>query len=151
MKYTDKCIIEVSRITGGGLMIVLKGKVLKNGAHWLIELPVVDAMTQGLTREDAFAMLQDYLASDIGEQVLYEVNDDGGKEFEIGFNKKSNIIPWILKRAREKSGKSLASAAEALGVKGKNAFSRYEKGESDPTALKLSELLEVTGNRLVIE
>lgn len=135
----------------GVIMIVLKGKVYKSGANWLIEIPIVDAMTQGKTREEAFAMLQDYISSDMDENVFYEVEDDGSKDFEIGFNKMSNIIPWVLKRAREKSGKSLADAAEALGVKGKNAFARYEKGKSDPTALKLSELLEVTGNRLVIE
>jgi transcriptional regulator with XRE-family HTH domain len=48
----------------------------------------------------------------------------------------------LLRRQREKSGLSLAEAAERLGAKSRNAYARYERGTSVPTVEKLTELLE---------
>ena len=42
---------------------------------------------------------------------------------------------------RALSGLSLAEAAERLGAKSRNAYARYERGDSSPTLEKLSELM----------
>lgn len=37
----------------------LYGKVYKDGRHWLVEVPILDAMTQGRTRREALVMVKD--------------------------------------------------------------------------------------------
>ena len=39
------------------------GKVYKDGKFWLTEVPILDAMTQGHTRKEALAMIEDLLES----------------------------------------------------------------------------------------
>jgi len=39
----------------------LHGRVYKDGKFWLAEIPILDAMTQGRTRKEAFAMVADLL------------------------------------------------------------------------------------------
>lgn len=41
----------------------LNGRVYKDGRFWLAEVPMLDAMTQGRTREEALAMVADLLES----------------------------------------------------------------------------------------
>jgi hypothetical protein len=36
-----------------------RGKLYKDGRHWLAEVPVFDALTQGRTREEALAMIDE--------------------------------------------------------------------------------------------
>ena len=52
------------------------------------------------------------------------------------------MVGLLLRRQRERSGISLAEAAERLGVKSRNAYARYEQGTSVPTVEKLNQLLE---------
>jgi transcriptional regulator with XRE-family HTH domain len=52
------------------------------------------------------------------------------------------MISLLLRRQRERSGLSLAEAAERLGAKSRNAYARYERGTSMPTLEKLTELLQ---------
>ena len=51
------------------------------------------------------------------------------------------MISLLLQRQRQRSGLSLAEAAERLGAKSRNAYARYERGESLPTIEKLDQLL----------
>lgn len=37
----------------------IQGKVWKDGKFWLIEVPTLDAMTQGRTRKEALFMIED--------------------------------------------------------------------------------------------
>jgi predicted RNase H-like HicB family nuclease len=37
----------------------LTGKLFKDGKFWLIEVPILDVMTQGHTRKEAFEMIAD--------------------------------------------------------------------------------------------
>ncbi len=52
------------------------------------------------------------------------------------------MISLLLRRQRERSGLSLAEAAERLGCKSRNAYARYERATSAPTLEKLNELLQ---------
>jgi len=38
-----------------------QGKVYKDGKFWLAEIPILDAMTQGYTRKEAYIMVKDLL------------------------------------------------------------------------------------------
>ena len=37
------------------------GRVYKDGAFWLAEAPILDAMTQGRTRKEALSMVEDLI------------------------------------------------------------------------------------------
>ncbi len=43
----------------------VKGSVTKDGKWWIIEFPLVNAMTQDRTRKEALAMSADWVESDI--------------------------------------------------------------------------------------
>ena len=50
------------------------------------------------------------------------------------------LTAFLLRRARQRAGLSLAQIAECLGATSINAYARYEQGRSVPTIQKLSEL-----------
>ena len=59
----------------------LAGRVFQDGRFWLAELPALDLMTQGTSRDDAYAMVKDLLETlvDVPEfSVRVEPDEDGG-------------------------------------------------------------------------
>ena len=130
------------------------GTVTKDGKHWLVELPLLDAMTQGTTRKNAYAMATD-LVETLVDQSGFQVTVHPGKhgEFELSCSDPGALLGLVLKRQREASGLSLADVAKRLGAKSRNAYARYEQGQSVPTIDKLNELLRVVsgGRGLVLK
>lgn len=119
------------------------GRVYKDGKFWLVEIPILNAMTQGHTRKEALAMVQDLLET-LANRPGFSVQVHPGKEgeFEVSSSDTRSMISLLLRRQRERSGLSLAEAAERLGAKSRNAYARYEHGTSTPTIDKLTELLQ---------
>ena len=71
-------------------------------------------------------------------------------DFEVSSSDTRGMISLLLRRQRERSGLSLAEAAERLGAKSRNAYSRYERGTSVPTLEKLNELRDVIEYRWAV-
>jgi DNA-binding XRE family transcriptional regulator len=119
------------------------GKVYKDGKFWLAELPLLDAMTQGHTRKEAYAMVEDLLES-LANRPDFKVTVHPGKhgDFEVSSTDPRVLISLFLRRQRERSGLSLSEAAERLGAKSRNAYARYERGTSMPSLEKLAELYQ---------
>jgi DNA-binding transcriptional regulator YiaG len=119
-----------------------QGKVSRDGRHWLAEVPVFDATTQGRTRADALRMMADWFETLLGTSagsvraVATTPND-----FEVAADDTARMISLLLRRQRQKSGLSLAEAAQRLGARSRNAYARYEQGRAVPTVAKLDELL----------
>ena len=44
----------------------LEGKLRKSGKFWLIEVPAIEVMTQGHTRDEALAMIADAIEGLVG-------------------------------------------------------------------------------------
>ena len=118
------------------------GRIKKDGRFWLAEIPAFDAITQGRTKREAFAMAEDLIETMADTQgfraVVYPT---GGASFEIGANRLGALVALLLRRQRERQGLTLAEAAERLGQRSKNAYARYEQGRARPTVEKLEELL----------
>lgn len=70
-----------------------------------------------------------------------EVHSGGRESFEVSSDDPRTMISLLLQRQRQKSGLTLAQAAQRLGAKSRNAYARYEQGVSVPTVEKLDELL----------
>ena len=88
------------------------GRVYKDGKFWLAELPILDAMTQGRTRQEAFAMVADLLET-LVDRPGFTVHMHPGKDdhFEVSAPDIRPLISLLLRRQRERSGLSLAAAS----------------------------------------
>jgi hypothetical protein len=121
-----------------------KGKVWKDGKFWLVEVPVLDVMTQGHTKQEALEMIADAIEGYV-DQKGFKVDVFAGPRgyLEVGAEDVGRLVALFLKRRRQASGLTLAEAAKRLGVKSHNAYARYEQGRTAPTVEKLVQLLSV--------
>ena len=63
----------------------VQGRIFEDGGFWLAEVPILDAMTQGTSKEDALDMAKDMvetLANRPGFSVTAHVHADGNIELE---------------------------------------------------------------------
>jgi hypothetical protein len=128
------------------------GKVYREKSFWLAEVPVFEAMTQGRTRREALEMIEDWFVTMVDRPgFTVAVDLIGNEDFEVSASDLSSMISLLLQRQRHRSGLSLAEAAERLGAKSRNAYARYERGESLPTIEKLDQLLQaVSADREIV-
>jgi DNA-binding XRE family transcriptional regulator len=121
----------------------IHGRLYKDGKFWLAEVPLLDAMTQGRTRKEALAMVEDLvetLADRPGFSV--EVRLNKGDRLEIASPDTRTMVGLMLQRQRQASGLTPAQAAQRLGAKSRDAYARYERGQTAPTLERLSQLLD---------
>jgi Helix-turn-helix len=127
----------------------MEGKIWKDGKYWLVEVPALDAMTQGKTRKEALAMAEDlvfemarsYFGDEIGKAFSITVIDY--KKNIVGITASDNrlFLALSLRRQREKSGSTVREASERLGSKSPNAYAQYERGKTSISVDKYEELL----------
>ncbi len=118
------------------------GKIYKDGKFWLAEIPILDLMTQGQTKKEAYEMVADMLELLVGKDGFkIEVYKGKKDRFEVGSSESKHMVSLLLQRKREMSGLSLAQVARRLGMKSRNTYARYEQGYSVPSIEKLNELL----------
>ena len=122
--------------------MLFEGRIAKKGRFWLIEVPILDVLTQGRSRREAFAMLADAIESLVNRRGFrVTVHARAAVDLEVEASDTAAIVALMLKRQREKHGLSLADVARRLGQSSRNAYARYEQGRSIPTVDKLNELL----------
>ncbi len=121
----------------------VKGSVTKDGQWWIIEFPLLNAMTQGRTRKEALAMGADWVESDINrDDFRATVSYEGHGVVSLTCNDDQALLALILRRLREQSGLSLIQVGERLGSASPNAYGLYEQGKVSPTITKLNELIQ---------
>jgi len=118
------------------------GTIYKDGRYWLAEIPILDLMTQGRTKKEAYEMAADMLESMVNKEG-FKVNVFKGTKnsFEVGSSEPKHMVSLLLQRKREISGLSLSQVASRLGTTSRNTYARYEQGRSVPSVEKLNELL----------
>ena len=128
-----------------------QGTVYKDSGVWLAEVPLFDAMTEGRTKNDALNMMRDWFETMVHVDG-FEVRVHSGRhgEFEVSANDLRQMIGLLLRRSRQRSGLSLNDVAARLGAKSRNAYARYERGDSLPTIEKLDVLLKAVNDRDVV-
>lgn len=90
----------------------MEGRIWKEGKLWLVEVPALDAMTQGKTRKEALAMVEDlvltmtqhYFAEEVSKSFWINVIDD--KKNVLGITASDNrlLLALSLRRHPEKNG-----------------------------------------------
>jgi predicted RNase H-like HicB family nuclease len=110
--------------------MVLQGRVWKEDKFWLIEIPLLDLMTQGETRGDALVMISDAIKELSNSNINLKIKclDKDGHFYLQGENPE-DLLPFILRRIRESEGISIREAAKRLKLSSHNAYARYENGE----------------------
>lgn len=91
------------------------GRMYKDGRFWLAEVPILDAMTQGRTRTEAYAMVKDMLET-LADRPGFSVQVHPDKEgrFQVSSPDTRGMVALLLLRQRQRSGLSVAEAAERL-------------------------------------
>ena len=118
------------------------GRVYKDGKFWLAEIPILDLITQGRTKQEAYEMVADMLETMVNkEEFRVNIFKGANNMFEVGSIESKHMISLLLQRKREISGLSLSQVANRLGTTSRNSYARYEHGRSVPTVVKLNELL----------
>lgn len=127
----------------------LEGKIWKNKGFWLVEIPSLNIMTQGETREEALLMVKDsimeymnyYFDSDVKG---FELAVNEYKKSVIGITANSNklLLALSLRRQREKSGSTVREVSERLGSNSPNSYAQYEKGKIQISLDKYEKLLQ---------
>jgi DNA-binding transcriptional regulator YiaG len=119
------------------------GKIYKDGKFWLAEIPILDLMTQGRTKKEAYDMVADMIEAMVNKDMFkIEVYKGSKNTFEVGSQEPKHMVSLLLQRKREISGLSLAQVADRLGASSRNAYARYEQGRSVPSVEKLNLLLQ---------
>ena len=119
-----------------------EGRVKKEGRFWRVEIPAFDAVTQGRTKREAYAMAEDLIET-MADTRGFKVTafPSAGEIFEIEANRIGILVALLLRRQRERQGLTLNEAAERLGQRSRNAYARYEQGKAMPSVEKLEQLL----------
>ena len=129
--------------------MVLEGRVYKDGKFWLIEIPGLDALTQGHTRLEAIDMMSDYLESLFDSKAFKHrlILRDASEKFFVETSPSSLVAAMVLKRQREKSGLSVRDVIRILGYKSTNSYTAYENGRREPSIGKMEELLRAVSKQ----
>jgi predicted RNase H-like HicB family nuclease len=123
-------------------MMRFDGKVYRDGRQWLAEIPILDAMTQGRTRKEALEMMADWVEVLVDDpDFRASVHPVEKNHFEVEGTSAAAMTALLLRRKRQASGLSLAAVSESLGARSRNAYSRYERGDSVPSIDTLERLL----------
>ena len=120
----------------------LAGRIFKSGKFWIIEVPILDVMTQGHSKKDAYDMIIDAIEL-LVDKKSFKVNVYPGEKsyFEIASEDIATLTAFLLRRQRMKHGLTLVEVSKRLGVKSHNTYARYEQGRSVPTIDKFNLLL----------
>lgn len=79
----------------------VQGRIFEDGGFWLAEVPILDAMTQGTSKEDALDMAKDLvetLANRPGFSVTVHAGADGN--IELGSDDAAGLMALIRRRRR---------------------------------------------------
>ncbi len=121
----------------------LEGKIWKDGKFWLIEIPFLDLATQGKNKKDAFFMIKDALEILINNNKFKsQVIPTAGDTFYIESPTMNILIPFILKRLRQKNHLTIREVADRLGHKSHTAYARYETGQVRASLDKFAEYVK---------
>ena len=123
--------------------MLLQGKVWKDDKHWLVEIPILDLMTQGESRQDALFMISDAIKELSNSDFKSKVSGpDTAGNFYFFCENPDELLPFVLKRIRESEGLSLREAAKKLHLSSHNSYARYEKGLVKISFKKFQEYLK---------
>lgn len=123
-----------------------------NEPDWLVEVPILNAATQGETKEEAIEMAKDLVLSlfeaYFGNAILKDpvaisvFEEKGSNRLRIICQPSRYLYALVLRRQREAAKVSVREVAARLDSGSPNAYARYERGEVVPSAEMFNRLLQ---------
>lgn len=129
----------------------IQGNIYKDGKFYLVEIPALNCITQGKTKDDALDMAADWIenfASNMEFDAHWVSKRDGS--FAIETDDSAALLSLMVARQRTKQGLSLRDMAKQLGVSSRNSVAAYERGKVEPTFKKVQDILSVLGLNLEV-
>lgn len=124
----------------------------ENEPDWLVEVPILNAFTQGETKEEAIEMAKDlvlslldaYFPEAISKEpvAVSAFEEKGAHRLQIVCQPSKYLYALVLRRQREASGLPIRAVATRLGSDSPNAYARYERGEVVPSVETFNRLLQ---------
>ena len=100
----------------------MQGKIYEEGGFWLAEVPILDAMTQGTSKEDALYMVKDMVEALVNRPGFsVTVRSHPGDSIELDSDDARALRALSLQRHRARNGLPLLAAARRLDAKPPNA------------------------------
>lgn len=126
----------------------ISGTIFKDGKFWLVDIPLLDFMTQAKTKKTIPIMIKDaieLLVGDVSFSIDVDIEDN---LCFIRANDTKKLIAFMLKRLRQKNNLRLEDVAQVLQAKSINEYAQYEQAKHLPSIEKLQQLLSaVNPNR----
>lgn len=155
MKISPGLLLEKQKIfQKGKVSMEIEATLKKDGKFWLIEIPALDAMTQGKTRKEALSMTEDLVHEmiisyfpDSNKGLKITIIDRSANVLGISSNNNRLMLALSLRRQREKSGLTVREASKKLGSESPNAYAQYERGKIGISLDKYETLLYAANPR----
>ena len=128
----------------------IEGKMWKDGNHWVVYVPILDISTQGRSKKDALAMIEDAIqveAEREGLKIRAVLGQNPGA-FTVSANDPDLLIAFLLKRQRTCHRLSIRDVAARLDASSPTAYAQYEQGKRAPSLSKLQDLLHAIDPKL---
>jgi len=131
-----------------------RGKVWKTEGRpsWVIEVKSLGVTTQGYTKKEALAMLQDatqlYLKHYFNQKPKVKVIDHGKGVVGVTCSEKKLLLSLSLIKQREESKLTVREVSDRLGSKSPNAYAKYERGKINISIDKFDQLLQAVNPNL---
>lgn len=129
----------------------IQGQIYKDGKFYLVEIPALNCMTQGKTKEEAITMAGDWVRNfeDKLDFEVYWLNKKEGA-FALESEDSARLLSLVMARQRTRQGLSLSKVAKSLGVSSRNSVAVYERGKVEPTFKKFQDILAAMGLNLEV-
>lgn len=123
----------------------LEGRIWKDKKtkYWVVHVPLLDISTQGTSKKNALAMIEDAVQLEADTKGLKITAEMGAAddEFTVSANDPDALIAFLLKRQRQSHGLTVREVASRLKSSSPTAYAQYEQGKRAPSLGKLRELL----------
>lgn len=135
------------------MCVKFEGQLVKAGKYWEVRVPALEVYTQGTSKKDALAMIEEaieLLVEQRGFAVV--VSPLPGNRFLVRAKTADDdrhLIALLLKNQRAKYGLSLQEVANRLGLS-KNAYAQYEHARAIPSISKIEEFIHAMSKQVHI-
>lgn len=122
---------------------MFKGRFRKEGRFWVIEVPALDVVTQGTSKDDALEMIADAIESLVNTKGFkVDVKQLNKEEFSISSQSVTPLMALFFKRQRQKKGLTIEDMRARMHTKSRNEYYQYEQGKSAPGIEKILQILK---------
>lgn len=128
----------------------IEGKIWKSKTDkfWLIEIPLLDLLTQATSKKEIAETVKDALSLLADDQTFVVDVEFVGSNIYIAAQNFKKLLALILKRQRQKRKLTLHKIASQLDKKSVNQYAQYEQAKHVPSFKKFSQLLETINPEL---